>query len=109
MCDCVLTVPRSLDPSRRDDFFRSAYGFLSDRYGSENLVSAWVHLDEPDAIPHMHFAWVPATHDKRLSAKDVVTRRDLRTLHSDLKKQHEGDLGCEVKVILDPENRATSS
>lgn len=101
MCDCVLTVPRSLDPSRRDDFFRSAYGFLSERYGSENVVSAWVHLDEPDAMPHMHFSWVPVTGDGRLSAKDVCSRADWRTLHQDMQQHLENELGCSVEVLLD--------
>ncbi len=101
MCDCVVTMPKSLDPSRGREFFASAYAFLADRYGADNVVSAYVHLDEK--TPHMHFAWVPVTEDGRLSAKDVVSRRDLKTLHGDMKKALERDLGCEVEVILDPE------
>lgn len=101
MCDCVLTMPRSLDLSRRDEFFRSSYEFLAQRYGRENVVSAWVHLDEPDAQPHMHFAWVPVTNDGRLSAKDVCTRSDWRTLHPELQEYLEGELGCSVEVLLD--------
>lgn len=105
MCDCVLTMPRSLDPARRDDFFRSAYGFLAHRYGKENVVSAWVHLDEPDAQPHMHFAWVPVTDDGRLSAKDVCTRADWRTLHPDMQEHLESELDCPVEVLLDDEKQ----
>lgn len=101
MCDCVLTLPKTLDSSREEEFFASAYEFLSERYGVDNVISAWVHLDE--TTPHMHFAWVPVTPDGRLSAKDVVSRNDLRTLHRDLQKHLESDLGCEVEVILDPE------
>lgn len=105
MCDCVLTMPRSLDPARRDEFFRSAYGFLAHRYGEKNVVSAWVHLDEPDAQPHMHFAWVPVTDDGRLSAKDVCKRADLRTLHTDMQNQLEAELGCPVEVLLGDEKQ----
>ncbi|OUN45194.1 hypothetical protein B5G20_10000 [Collinsella sp. An7] len=105
MCDCVLTMPRSLDPSRRDEFFRSAYAFLARRYGAENVVSAWVHLDEPDAQPHMHFAWVPVTNDGRLSAKDVCTRSDWRKLHPELQEHLESELGCPVEVLLDDEKQ----
>lgn len=105
MCDCVLTMPRSLDSARRDDFFRSAYGFLAHRYGKENVVSAWVHLDEPDAQPHMHFAWVPVTDDGRLSAKDVCTRADWRTLHPNMQEHLESELGCPVEVLLDDEKQ----
>lgn len=101
MCDCVITMPRSFDPSRQRDFFNAAYAFLSQRYGAENVVSAWVHRDETQ--PHMHFAWVPVTQDGRLSAKSVVNRLDLKTLHPDMQVAMETALGCKVEIILDPE------
>lgn len=101
MCDCVITMPRSFDPSRQREFFNAAYAFLAQRYGSENVVSAWVHRDETQ--PHMHFAWVPVTQDGRLSAKSVVNRLDLKTLHPDMQVAMETALGCKVEVILDPE------
>lgn len=103
MEDCVLTQPRSLDPSRSREFFAAAYEFLADRYGRENVVSAYVHMDEPNAMPHMHFAWVPVTRDGRLSAKDVTSRADLRTLHRDMQAALERDMGCRVEVVLGPE------
>lgn len=103
MCDCVVTMPKSLDPSRESEFFASAYAFLSERYGADNVISAYIHLDEK--TPHMHFAWVPVTKDGRLSAKDVVSRADLRTLHGDMQKALEDELGCKVEVILDPEKQ----
>lgn len=103
MCDCVLTMPKTLDPARVREFFENGYSFLSDRYGAENVVSAYVHMDE--AQPHMHFAWVPVTKDGRLSAKDVVTRADLRTLHGDMQKSLEDAMGCRVDVLLDPEQQ----
>mgnify|MGYP002767143717 FL=1 len=101
MCDCVITMPRSFDPSRQREFFEAAYAFLAQRYGAENVVSAWVHRDETQ--PHMHFAWVPVTQDGRLSAKSVVNRLDLKTLHPDMQVAMETALGCKVEIILDPE------
>ena len=101
MCDCVITMPRSFDPSRQHEFFNAAYAFLAQRYGAENVVSAWVHRDETQ--PHMHFAWVPVTQDGRLSAKSVVNRLDLKTLHPDMQVAMETALGCKVEIILDPE------
>ena len=101
MCDCVITMPRSFDPSRQREFFNAAYAFLAQRYGAENVVSAWVHRDETQ--PHMHFAWVPVTQDGRLSAKNVVNRLDLKTLHPDMQVAMETALGCKVEIILDPE------
>lgn len=105
MEDCVLTQPQSLDPERSREFFEAAYSFLAGRYGAENVVSAYVHMDEPKARPHMHFAWVPVTRDGRLAAKDVTTRADLRTLHGDLKSHLEEALGCEVEVLLSQEKQ----
>lgn len=101
MCDCVITMPRSFDPSRQREFFNAAYAFLAQRYGAENVVSSWVHRDETQ--PHMHFAWVPVTQDGRLSAKSVVNRLDLKTLHPDMQVAMETALGCKVEIILDPE------
>lgn len=101
MCDCVITMPRSFDPGRQREFFNAAYAFLAQRYGAENVVSAWVHRDE--SMPHMHFAWVPVTQDGRLSAKSVVNRLDLKTLHPDMQVAMETALGCKVEIILDPE------
>lgn len=101
MCDCVITMPRSFDPSRQREFFNAAYAFLAQRYGAENVVSAWVHRDETQ--PHMHFAWVPVTQDGRLSAKNVVNRLELKTLHPDMQVAMETALGCKVEIILDPE------
>lgn len=103
MCDCVVTMPKTLDPARGREFFERAYGFLCERYGAANVVSAYVHMDE--TRPHMHFAWVPVTKDGRLSAKDVVSRKDLRTLHGDMQRSLEESMGCRVDVLLDPEQQ----
>lgn len=103
MCDCVVTKPQSLSPEKTEQFFRSAFAFLQRRYGAENTVSAYVHMDE--TTPHMHYAWVPVTTDGRLSAKDIVNRRDLRTLHRDLQVHLEQELSCHVEVLLGDEKQ----
>lgn len=38
-------------------FFELVYLFLTERYGEENVISAYVHMDE--TTPHMHFLFVP--------------------------------------------------
>lgn len=70
-------------------FFQRTYDFLADRYGEKNVVSAYVHMDE--VTPHMHFAFVPVTEDKKrggekVSAKEVITKNDLKTFHTDLER-----------------------
>lgn len=104
MCDCVLTMPQGFDRARAREFFESAARFLEARYGADNAIGGWVHVDE--ATPHMHWAWVPVTPDGRLSAKDVVTRADLRTLHGDMQRAMERDLGCRVEILLDDGKQA---
>lgn len=103
-CDAVLTLPATFPATRSREFFEAAYAFLEERYGAENVVSAWVHMDE--STPHMHFCWVPVTPDGRLSAKDVVGRADLKTLHGDLRDYLEPRLGVPCDVLLGDEERA---
>lgn len=100
LCDWVVTLPRF--KSCRTDvhitpdeeaveriFFERVYKFLCIRYGEQNVVSAFVHKDE--TTPHIHFAFLPITVDKKrggekLSAKEVITRQDLKTFHGDLER-----------------------
>lgn len=85
MCDCVVTLPKNPELDGRGvEFFGAVYGALEKTFGEENVVSAWVHMDE--ARPHMHFAWVPVTRDGRLSAKDVLSRTFLKGFHGALEK-----------------------
>lgn len=101
MCSWVVTLPTyqwhdpskhvSMDPEKVEKlFFERTYQFLQERYGGEkNVISAWVHRDEHRS--HMHFAFVPVTPDpkkggEKVSAKDVLTREDLRTFHADLER-----------------------
>ena len=52
------------------EYFERALGFLKERVGEENIISAVVHMDEK--TPHMHLCFVPLTKDKRLSAKEIL-------------------------------------
>lgn len=59
LADFVLTLPREFPMERQREFFEAAYGFLEKEVGRENVICGTVHLDEPKARPHMHFAFVP--------------------------------------------------
>lgn len=114
LCDWVVTLPvdekfKRFNPEIQRietiKFFRATYDFLERRYGRENVVSAYVHMDEK--TPHLHFAFIPVTEDKKkggfkVSAKEVLSRSDLRTFHTDLQKALR-----ERGVILDVLNGAT--
>lgn len=105
MVDWVVTLPQSLNDKgleNEDKFFKEAYKFLNDRYGKENVISAYVHMDE--TTPHMHYAFVPVVEDKKkggykLSAKEVVTREDLRTFHKDLSEHMERVFGRDIGIL----------
>ena len=56
--------------SEMPEYFNRAFGFLKDRVGEENIISAVVHMDEK--TPHLHLCFVPLTKDKRLSAKEIL-------------------------------------
>lgn len=102
LCTWVVTMPKSLPEGKEEDFFKESYRFLEDKYGKDNVVSAFVHKDE--ITPHIHFAFVPVVHDKKndrlkASAKECVTRFDLQTFHAELQDHLEAKLGCEVEIL----------
>lgn len=99
-CTWLVTAPRELKSDEYNLFFQESYDFLCNRYGKENVISAYVHMDETQ--PHVHFAFIPVTIDKKknipkLSAKEVVTRTELKSFHKDLseymKKVFKRDIG----------------
>lgn len=61
---------KNLSDDKAKEFFKDTYYFFKEKYGSENIISASVHLDE--TTPHMHINFVPVTPDGRLCAKDVI-------------------------------------
>lgn len=113
LCDWVVTKPKDVTTEEEKIFFEETFNFLSNRYGKENVVSAYVHLDE--TTPHIHFAFIPITHTFKkskknpeqvtevwkVSAKEVITRKDLRSFHSDLQNHLEKQLGHNVSIQND--------
>lgn len=97
MCSWVVTLPeyrhhnQSLHVSPDKEqverlFFERSYRFLCDRYGEQNVISAYVHKDEK--TPHMHFAFVPVTEDKKRGGeiealqteKEVLTAAEVEAI-----------------------------
>lgn len=104
MADWVVTLPKDYEGDSRD-FFQASYDALENRYSRENVISAYVHMDE--TTPHMHFAFVPVahSHDKegheveKLSAKEVLTRGELQHIHADIEREVSHQLGHEVHFL----------
>lgn len=107
MCDWVVTLPKEIKPEDTRKFFAETYNFLNERYGKENVVSAYVHMDE--TTPHMHYAFVPVIYDRdmgdyKISAKDLFTLGELRSFHSDLENYLEASLGYNCGVSTNQKN-----
>lgn len=90
MCSWGITAPDDLPDEKLHSFFKSAYNFMAARYGEENVISAYVHLDEntEKGHAHMHFAFIPVVYDKKkerykVSAKDVINKKELQVIHKE--------------------------
>lgn len=65
-------------------FFEESYNKLKDIYGENNIISARIHMDE--TTPHMHLTAVPITQEGKLSAKECISRENLRRLQNEIPK-----------------------
>ena len=63
------------------NFFSDCTNFFEERYGTENVISAVIHMDE--STPHMHLNLVPITPDGRLCSKDLFDKSKLQQLQTD--------------------------
>lgn len=81
----VVTCPQELkdDPDAVRRFFELVYDFTKERYGAENVLQGYVHMDE--TTPHIHMPVVPVR-DGRVSAKAVFNRRELPAYQRELDK-----------------------
>lgn len=105
-CSWIVTLPKDFKELNKGrdprEFFEGTYKFLENRYGKDNVVSAYVHMDE--TTPHMHFCFVPVVLDTKknlykLSAKEAVTKYDLQTFHNDLQGYLEQTRGLHANIL----------
>lgn len=105
MCSWCITAPQGVMYYEREQFFKAAYNFFTERYGGEqNVISSYVHCDE--SRDHMHYSFIPIVYDKKkeqykVSAKDVLTKKELATIHADLSAYMQKEFGRDVGVLLD--------
>ena len=118
--DWVVTLPKDW-PAERDsrEFFEACDGFLRGRYerfgqdgrSKGNVLAACVHRDE--TRDHMHWSFLPLAPDEnpkhaehwKVSAKDVLTRQDLKSFHADLQRHVERELGIKLEILLGEERK----
>lgn len=97
----VITMPTDYKGSR-ELFFREAYNFMENKYGKDNVVSAYVHLDETS--PHMHFCFVPVVFDKKkqeykVNAKQCINKTELKQIHPQMQEYLETKLQTKVNIL----------
>jgi len=104
MCSWVVTAPKTIagNAEQEKKFFKETYQFLSARYGNENVVSAYVHMDEK--TPHIHFAFVPVVQDKKkghlkVSAYECINKTELNRFHGELEKHMQKAFGFEIGIL----------
>ncbi|MGF0348259.1 MobV family relaxase [Rhodococcus sp. IEGM1300] len=83
----IITIPKEEALKMTDDeqkrYFKSCYEYFCDRYGTENVMSAKVHLDE--TTPHMHLHFMPVNKENgRLQARIAISPKVVREIHREL-------------------------
>ncbi len=102
MCSWVVTKPKDILDSETEKFFKESYSFLENRYGKDNVISAYVHCD--GTTDHMHFAFIPVVFDEnkqhhKVSAKEVIHRTELQAFHKDLDKHMKNVFNRDIGVL----------
>lgn len=73
---------KKLNPEETKKYFETTVDYFSNRFGKNNIAYANIHLDE--TTPHIHLGIVPITKDGRLCAKELLTPKSLREIHTEL-------------------------
>ena len=102
MCDWIVTQPQDVRPEDSRKFFMAAYDFLADKYGRQNVISSYVHMDEIGNTPHMHFCFIPVEimedGSEKLNAKAVISRTSLQKFHPELQKAMDEAMGYHISI-----------
>lgn len=85
LCNFVVTsdeqTMKAMSLEKQKCFFEESVKWFANRYGSDRIVNATVHMDE--RTPHLHLGLVPITKDGRLSAKDLFTRKEMTAIQTE--------------------------
>lgn len=83
------------DPEQMKRFFDECWRFVSDRYGADNMLGGWVHLDE--TTPQIHIDFVTET-TSRKTGKKTVSAASLLSLYE--KKNFQRDLEKDMEAVF---------
>lgn len=112
MSSWIVTLPRNEKLEGRErEFFEVAYDYLCKKVGAENVIGAWVHMDETQ--PHMHFAFTPCietqqtTNDKSKPLRWTKSDEKKNPEHKagEYKRDSKGTIRYERVPVLDEDGR----
>ena len=97
----ILTLPKNYEGDSRQ-FFEESYKALKHIYRlrEEDIISAYVHMDE--TTPHMHFYFLPVHRNgekETMSWEKTITRRTYQTQHRDVQRHLERVLGVKCEIL----------
>lgn len=101
-CDWTISLPDEIPSERMGEFFDCCMRYCARKYGPENIVGGWVHVDEAHR-PHLHVAFVPVVgtgEDRRICAKEVLNRKHLADWHGGLVSLVQQSMGIQEPGIL---------
>lgn len=101
MVSWVITIPADYT-GNQERFFEECYNFMANRYHKENIISAYVHLDETS--PHIHFCFVPTIFDDKtqkikVNAKKLINKSELKKIHPEIQEYLEKQLQTKVSIL----------
>lgn len=88
MCQIIVTSSndffKDMTLEQQKEFFKESLEHLKNKFGSDNIISATVHMDEK--TPHMHVNFTPIR-ERKLTAKTIFNHAGLRALQDDFHKE----------------------
>lgn len=97
-----VTLPKEVKPEDQDRFFKVVFEHFKNQFGEQNVVSAFVHLDE--TTPHIHIKAIPVylnekNKQEQVSFDEVCPRNFYRRFHKDLSEVVEKELGYPTGIL----------
>lgn len=101
MVSWLVTMPQDYT-GNKERFFDKSYEYMTNKYGEENVISAYVHMDE--TTPHLHFTFVPVVYngkkqEYKVNAKQCITKTELQKIHTDMQNYLEKELNTNVNLL----------
>lgn len=92
------------DAEKGQQYLEACYEWACNRWGAQNVVSAYVHMDED--TPHLHMNIIPLTEDGRLSAKACIGdgSKALQQLQDDFFNECSSQFGLDRGARTDLDN-----